>query len=301
MGDDQESPTELALGSWLARRQIEGVSVLAFGAGILTLVWIYLSHNSRWILDPLAISGAVVVGCAVAWILWAITGPRVAAERKRLLLVGHACVACGADLRNSPREGDDCIICPACGGAWRFGGGGRVMNSSFLHAKDDRGRRIPSVSAATDTIAPSIPARVRDAISIVLVDYVARALRIGLPGTGFGLVVGAMLGVPILGAIVGVLLTGAVWFGASRAMSGWTRSKLRRLALALRVCPACAESLAGIRPDDAGFTVCSGCGAAWALGDFVRTCVRCGYPLSGLTQSHTFEITCPECGELHLA
>jgi hypothetical protein len=66
---------------------------------------------------------AGLVGLFAGW-----AGYRLGAATEPLELVEpllarcRMCLACGYDLSGLEAEGDGCVVCPECGGAWRVGG-----------------------------------------------------------------------------------------------------------------------------------------------------------------------------------
>jgi hypothetical protein len=209
---------------------------------------------------------------------------RLAAHRR--------CGACGYDLRRTEPEGDGCVVCPECGGAWhmdRFVLEDQDPRESAVLAKlmaqghmtpreemsDDRGEALdraikwPPVWLNAETT----PRAEAEELRRVGRRKLGRFYRFAGPAA---LVVWGGLAVLFLSrateretdlivmtCVATGVITGIALYAAARI---YMDREMRRKADLLGLCNNCGRLLPDVAPAFDGCVVCGGCKRAWRIG-----------------------------------
>lgn len=227
-----------------------------------------------------------------------------AAARRRIggavgaTITAHGfCGACGYSLRGLAAEGDGCLVCPECGGAWRAG---RITRAHWeaprrtlaplqplaLRAILVRPPVVPDhrgmLCRRLDSWLLTIPRERRREIGRGRVAEMRREIR--RPSLWIRAVLAALLLAPLLWMLTmtptadggtGGATLGALWtawaalaillaLAVAAALTGEIGVRSRRVAAACvsrSLCAACGSDLRG--PEADGFAVCPACGASW--------------------------------------
>ena len=274
--------------------------VLAVCFGVCILLWNVIANLY---LRLSLITLVALPGLYLARVLW--KAQRYETSSSDLfssILKSGTCPVCSYDLRGSRPEGDGCVVCAECGGAWRaerirfpksagdstqppslLARAGHVLGQALTRMNaqsltDSRGAQHPVPSLVAIRMSRLIDARehrraLRRAIRSVRVPTLCIRWLIG------GLVIIASLG-PIVPFALVAGSAGFGWFVTSSALIGSlcfsmfgvvivlsdiAVSRRRRVAVMTSrgFCPVCGASMRDIEPEADGCVVCPECAAAW--------------------------------------